>query len=66
MYVKYNILLLLYNSQILLAWSKHVASHDVSFAKSLLHSLMGGQGGSNITRAQRSADVQPQNIEEEL
>ncbi|XP_070770245.1 uncharacterized protein abca12 [Enoplosus armatus] len=57
--------------QALLAWSKHVAPHDVSFAKGLLHSLMGGlspggQGGSNITRTRRSVDTQPQNIEEEL
>nr|XP_046260291.1 glucosylceramide transporter ABCA12 [Scatophagus argus] len=57
--------------QVLLAWSKHVAPHDVSFAKGLLHSLMGGsspggQGGSNITRARRSVDTQPQNTEEEL
>ncbi|XP_035533108.1 ATP-binding cassette sub-family A member 12 [Morone saxatilis] len=57
--------------QALLAWSKHVAPHDVSFAKGLLHSLMGGlspggQGSSNITRTHRSIDTQPQNIEEEL
>ncbi|XP_051259483.1 uncharacterized protein abca12 isoform X6 [Dicentrarchus labrax] len=57
--------------QALLAWSKHVAPHDVSFAKGLLHSLMGGlspggQGSSNITRTHRSVDTQPQNIEEEL
>ncbi|KAG8000730.1 ATP-binding cassette sub-family A member 12, partial [Nibea albiflora] len=57
--------------QALLAWSRHVASHDLSFAKGLLHSLMGGvssggQGRSNITGAQGSIDTQPQNIEEEL
>ncbi|XP_044072836.1 LOW QUALITY PROTEIN: glucosylceramide transporter ABCA12 [Siniperca chuatsi] len=57
--------------QALLAWSKHVALHDVSFAKGLLNSLMGGlspggQGGSNITRTRRRVDTQPQNIEEEL
>lgn len=62
---------MLFYSQAILAWSKHVALHDVSFAKGLLHSLMGGfspegHGGSNITRGQRSVDVQPQNIEEEL
>lgn len=60
-----------YYSQVILAWSKNVASHDVSFAKGLLHSLMGGlfsegQGGSNNTRVPRSVDAQPQNIEEEL
>uniref|UniRef100_A0A8C4EJC6 ATP-binding cassette, sub-family A (ABC1), member 12 n=1 Tax=Dicentrarchus labrax TaxID=13489 RepID=A0A8C4EJC6_DICLA len=48
--------------QALLAWSKHVAPHDVSFAKGLLHSLMGGlspggQGSSNITRTHRSLMV---------
>uniref|UniRef100_A0A8D3AAC7 ATP binding cassette subfamily A member 12 n=1 Tax=Scophthalmus maximus TaxID=52904 RepID=A0A8D3AAC7_SCOMX len=57
--------------QALLKWSKHVAPHDVSFAKGLLHSLIGGlspggQGGSNTTRTRRSVDAQPQNIEEEL
>ncbi|XP_062287286.1 glucosylceramide transporter ABCA12 [Scomber scombrus] len=57
--------------QALLAWSKDVAQHDLAFAKGLLHSLMGGsspggQGGSNITRTQRSIDEQPQNIDEEL
>ncbi|TDH06958.1 hypothetical protein EPR50_G00119380 [Perca flavescens] len=57
--------------QVLLVWSKHVAPHDVSFAKGLLHSLMGGsspkgQGGSNFTRTRRSVDTQPQNIDEEL
>ena len=58
--------------QILLVWSRDVAHHDVTFVKGLLHSLMGmsgtaGQGGSNPpTRAQRSVDVQPQNIYEEL
>lgn len=61
----------LYYPQALLAWSKHVAPHDVTVAKGLLHSLMGGvssggQGGSSITRARRSVDTQPQNIEEEL
>uniref|UniRef100_A0A665XAY9 ATP-binding cassette, sub-family A (ABC1), member 12 n=1 Tax=Echeneis naucrates TaxID=173247 RepID=A0A665XAY9_ECHNA len=58
-------------NQALLTWSKHVAPHDVSFAKGLLHSLMGGmspggQGESNVTRARRSVDAQPQSIEEEL
>ncbi|XP_035859765.1 uncharacterized protein abca12 isoform X1 [Sander lucioperca] len=57
--------------QALLVWSKHVAPHDVSFAKELLHSLMGGssprgQGGSNFTRSRRSVDTQPQNNDEEL
>ncbi|XP_070831676.1 uncharacterized protein abca12 [Chaetodon trifascialis] len=57
--------------QALLAWSKHVAPHDLSVAKGLLHSLMGGvssggHGGSSIRRARRSIDTQPQNIEEEL
>ncbi|XP_061579710.1 glucosylceramide transporter ABCA12 [Cololabis saira] len=57
--------------QTLLAWSKHVAAHDLSFAKGLLHSLMGDlssgvQGSSGVTRSQRSIDTQPQNIEEEL
>ncbi|KAM9710193.1 uncharacterized protein abca12 isoform 2-T2 [Menidia menidia] len=57
--------------QALLAWSKHVAAHDVSFAKELLCSLMGGsssgdQGGYNITRSRRSVVAQPQNIDEEL
>ncbi|KAF7662181.1 hypothetical protein LDENG_00244240 [Lucifuga dentata] len=54
--------------QALLAWSKYVASHDLVFAKGLLHSLMGpgGPGGFNITRARRSVNIQPQNIEEEL
>uniref|UniRef100_A0A3Q1B3N0 ABC transporter domain-containing protein n=1 Tax=Amphiprion ocellaris TaxID=80972 RepID=A0A3Q1B3N0_AMPOC len=58
--------------QVLLAWSKLVAPHDVSFAKGLLHSVMGGgspsggHGGSNITRNRRSTAKQPQNIEEEL
>ncbi|XP_069010699.1 uncharacterized protein abca12 [Embiotoca jacksoni] len=57
--------------QILLSWSKHVAPHDLSFAKGLLHSLVGGlssggQGGSSIRRNRRSVETQPQNIEEEL
>ncbi|XP_040913792.1 ATP-binding cassette sub-family A member 12 [Toxotes jaculatrix] len=57
--------------QALLAWSKHVAPRDVSFAKGVLYSLIGGlspggQGGSNITRGRRSVVTQPQNIEEEL
>ncbi|XP_071316090.1 ATP-binding cassette sub-family A member 13 [Trachinotus anak] len=57
--------------QALLAWSKHVAPRDVSFVKGMLHSLIGGlspegSGSSNITRARRSVDTQPQNIEEEL
>ncbi|KAM3607617.1 uncharacterized protein V6R79_010758 [Siganus canaliculatus] len=57
--------------QTLLAWSRHVAARDVSFAKGLLNSLMGGfppggQGGANITRTRRSVETQPQNIEEEL
>ncbi|XP_078117793.1 uncharacterized protein abca12 isoform X2 [Sander vitreus] len=57
--------------QAFLVWSKHVAPHDVSFAKELLHSLMGGssprgQGGANFTRSRRSVDTQPQNIDEEL
>ncbi|XP_061698205.1 uncharacterized protein LOC133512506 [Syngnathoides biaculeatus] len=57
--------------QALLAWSKHVAPHDVSFVKGLLHSLLGegfsgGMGGSNISRSWRNGDTPPQNIEEEL
>ncbi|KAM8855240.1 uncharacterized protein abca12 [Spinachia spinachia] len=57
--------------QALLAWSKDVAPHDVSFARELLQSLMGGrspggQGGSNMPRARRSIDTQPRNIDEEL
>nr|XP_008296370.1 PREDICTED: uncharacterized protein LOC103369434 [Stegastes partitus] len=54
--------------QALLAWSRHVAPHDVAFVKGLLHSVMGGSpsGGSNVTRSRRSTDEQPQNIEEEL
>ncbi|XP_077392009.1 uncharacterized protein abca12 isoform X2 [Festucalex cinctus] len=57
--------------QALLAWSKHVAPHDISFAKGLLHSLLGGGlpwglGGSNISRPWHNIDTQPQNIEEEL
>ncbi|XP_032384919.1 ATP-binding cassette sub-family A member 12 isoform X2 [Etheostoma spectabile] len=57
--------------QALLVWSKQVAPSDVSFAKGLLHSLMGGsspggQGGSNFTRTRRSVDTPPQNIDEEL
>ncbi|XP_059199203.1 glucosylceramide transporter ABCA12 [Centropristis striata] len=58
-------------SPALLAWSKDVALHDLSFAKELLHGLMGGpspggQGGSNSTRHQRSVETQPLNIDEEL
>ncbi|XP_037646004.1 ATP-binding cassette sub-family A member 12 isoform X9 [Sebastes umbrosus] len=54
--------------QILLVWSERVAPHDVSFAKGLLHSLMGGPspGGQGGTRNRRSVETQPQNIEEEL
>ncbi|XP_049904471.1 glucosylceramide transporter ABCA12 isoform X1 [Epinephelus moara] len=57
--------------QVLRVWSEHVAPHDISFAKGLLHSLMGGPspggpGGSNITRTYRSVVTQPQNPEEEL
>ncbi|XP_031714357.1 ATP-binding cassette sub-family A member 12 [Anarrhichthys ocellatus] len=57
--------------QALLVWSKNVAPHDLSFAKGLLHSVMGGvypggQGGSNITRTRRSVVTQPQNVDEEL
>ncbi|KAM6978364.1 uncharacterized protein abca12 [Tautogolabrus adspersus] len=57
--------------QVLLAWSKHVAPHDISVAKWLLHSLMEGsiQGepdSSQIPRTRRSIETQPQNIEEEL
>ncbi|KAL7385149.1 hypothetical protein ABVT39_016568 [Epinephelus coioides] len=57
--------------QVLRVWSEHVAPHDISFAKGLLHSLMGGPspggpGGSNITRTHRSVVTQPQNPEEEL
>ncbi|XP_074551452.1 uncharacterized protein LOC141808677 [Halichoeres trimaculatus] len=57
--------------QALLAWSKHVAPHDVAFVKELLQSLMGesspgGQGGPHNTRTRRSVETQPQNIEEEL
>ncbi|XP_057709211.1 glucosylceramide transporter ABCA12-like isoform X1 [Corythoichthys intestinalis] len=57
--------------QALLAWSKHVAPHDVSFAQELFHSLLegvspGGIEGSNAVRNRRDVDTQPQNIEEEL
>ncbi|XP_042350102.1 glucosylceramide transporter ABCA12 [Plectropomus leopardus] len=54
--------------QVLLAWSKHVAPHDVSFAKGLLYSLMGGSfpGGKGGSNTMTSMDTQPQNIEEEL
>ncbi|XP_076025938.1 uncharacterized protein abca12 [Genypterus blacodes] len=57
--------------QALLAWSKHVASHDLVFAKGMLHSLMGvagpgGSAGSNNTRTRRNVDVQPQTVEEDL
>ncbi|XP_028991900.1 uncharacterized protein abca12 [Betta splendens] len=57
--------------QALLAWSKDVAPHDVSFIKAMLQSLTGGlspggQGGSNNARRRRSVDTQPQSIEEEL
>uniref|UniRef100_A0A673B806 ATP-binding cassette, sub-family A (ABC1), member 12 n=1 Tax=Sphaeramia orbicularis TaxID=375764 RepID=A0A673B806_9TELE len=57
--------------QVLLKWSKHVAQHDLLFAKGLLEALMGGpspggQGGFNITRTRRSVGTQPQNIEEDL
>ncbi|XP_053295252.1 uncharacterized protein abca12 isoform X4 [Pleuronectes platessa] len=57
--------------QVLLAWSKHVAPHDVAFVKGLLHSLIGGlspggPGGSNTTRNRRSVETQPQNIDEDL
>ncbi|XP_029967302.1 uncharacterized protein abca12 isoform X2 [Salarias fasciatus] len=55
----------------LLAWSRHVAPHDVSFAKGLVYSLIkdlspGEPEGSTITRTRRSTDAQPENIEEEL
>ena len=61
----------LYCPQALLVWSKHVAAHDLSFAKGLLHRLMGGlspggEKGSNITRNRRSVDTPPQNTEEDL
>ncbi|XP_077472726.1 uncharacterized protein abca12 [Stigmatopora argus] len=57
--------------QALLAWSRHVAPHDVSFGQELLHNLLegvspGGIGGSNSVRNRRNADTLPQNIEEEL
>ncbi|XP_054642461.1 uncharacterized protein abca12 isoform X2 [Dunckerocampus dactyliophorus] len=57
--------------QALLAWSKHVAPYDVSFAKGLLHSLMGDGSpgavrGFNISRTHRNVETQMQNIEEEL
>uniref|UniRef100_A0A3Q3JQ42 ABC transporter domain-containing protein n=1 Tax=Monopterus albus TaxID=43700 RepID=A0A3Q3JQ42_MONAL len=57
-------------TQALLAWSKDVAPQDVAFVKGLLHSMTegsypGGQGAST-SRARRSIDTQPQNIEEEL
>ncbi|XP_061548446.1 glucosylceramide transporter ABCA12 [Phycodurus eques] len=57
--------------QVLLAWSKHVAPHDVSFVKGLLHSLLGegfpgGMGGSNISRPWHNVDTPTQNIQEEL
>ncbi|XP_077435659.1 uncharacterized protein abca12 [Vanacampus margaritifer] len=57
--------------QALLAWSRDVAPHDISFAKGLLHSLLGGGfpwglGGSNVSRPWHNMETQPQNIEEEL
>ncbi|XP_060944020.1 uncharacterized protein abca12 [Limanda limanda] len=57
--------------QVLLAWSKHVALHDLAFVKGLLHSLIGGlspggPGGSNTSRNRRSVETQPQNIDEDL
>ncbi|XP_064800500.1 uncharacterized protein abca12 isoform X2 [Oncorhynchus masou masou] len=58
--------------QSLLASSKDTAPGDVTFARGLVHSLMGlfvapeGHGSSNNTRSQRSSDTQPQTIEEEL
>lgn len=57
-------------SQVLLVWSKRVASHDVAFFKGLVHSLIGSFSGdygeSNLSRKRRAADVEPQNIEEDL
>nr|XP_057937662.1 glucosylceramide transporter ABCA12 [Doryrhamphus excisus] len=57
--------------QVVLAWSKHVAPHDVTFAKGLLHSLMGDGPpgpvkGFNVSRTRRNIETQTQNIEEEL
>ncbi|KAG7503728.1 ATP-binding cassette sub-family A member 12 [Solea senegalensis] len=50
--------------QILLAWSRDVALHDLSFAKSLIGGL--SPGDSNSTRSRRSVDTLPQNLDEEL
>ncbi|KAK2839662.1 hypothetical protein Q5P01_013402 [Channa striata] len=57
--------------QALLAWSKNVASQDLSFIKGIMQSFTGAsspgeQGGSHNARRRRSVDVQPQSIEEEL
>uniref|UniRef100_A0A3P8W266 ATP binding cassette subfamily A member 12 n=1 Tax=Cynoglossus semilaevis TaxID=244447 RepID=A0A3P8W266_CYNSE len=47
--------------QVLLVWSKRVASHDVAFFKGLVHSLIGSFSGdygeSNLSRKRRAADV---------
>uniref|UniRef100_A0A7N6BK81 ABC transporter domain-containing protein n=1 Tax=Anabas testudineus TaxID=64144 RepID=A0A7N6BK81_ANATE len=57
--------------QVVLAWSKDVAPHDVSFIKGMVNGITGGssaggQGSSNTARNRRSIDTQPQSIEEEL
>ncbi|XP_061735979.1 glucosylceramide transporter ABCA12 isoform X2 [Nerophis ophidion] len=57
--------------QTLLAWSQHVAPHDVSFAKALLHNLMGVGSprtvvGSSISGQQRNVATPTQTVEEEL
>ncbi|XP_041662328.1 ATP-binding cassette sub-family A member 12 [Cheilinus undulatus] len=57
--------------QSLLAWSKHVAPRDLSFAKWLLNTLMGEFSpgvpeGPHTPRTRRSVETQPQNIDEEL
>ncbi|XP_061827926.1 glucosylceramide transporter ABCA12-like [Nerophis lumbriciformis] len=57
--------------QALLAWSQHVAPHDVSFAKGLLHSLMGVGSprtvvDSSISGQQRNVATPTLTMEEEL
>ncbi|KAJ0005860.1 hypothetical protein NQD34_015754 [Periophthalmus magnuspinnatus] len=54
------------DQQILLTWSKDVFPHDFAYVKGLLHSLGVDFGHSEIPRATRSIEEQPQNIEEEL
>uniref|UniRef100_A0A3Q1H078 ABC transporter domain-containing protein n=1 Tax=Anabas testudineus TaxID=64144 RepID=A0A3Q1H078_ANATE len=53
--------------QVVLAWSKDVAPHDVSFIKGMVNGITGGssaggQGSSNTARNRRSIDTQPQKM----